>query len=183
MVGQPSSTLQRLRTGRLTAASIALAPALVLAGAVVVLNPGVQFERGVASAAAVEVRRMTADASVAKQTDVVTASRPEEGSEEFWLTRAPDADKVFRVAWKAPVAVGDRVVVNFGSSNRKVLDVISVEGDSLATTRIDTGVDKPERFVITGRNSVAPSGDLIRLTVDSHGRGIAAFSSAQDRAL
>jgi hypothetical protein len=184
MVGQPSSKSQLHSFGSLTAASVALAPALVLAGAVAVLNPGVQFERGVASAAAVESRIMAANASPVKAINVATANRPyEEGSEGFWLTRAPDADNVSRVAWKAPVAVGDRVVVNFGSSDRQVLDVISVEGDLAAPTRIDTGLDKSERYVITGRSSAAPSGDLIRLTVDSDGRGITALAGTQDRAL
>ena len=58
MVDQPSSKPLSNPFGRVFAVATALAPGAVLAGAVIVLNPGAQFERGLSSAAAVEARMM-----------------------------------------------------------------------------------------------------------------------------
>jgi hypothetical protein len=155
----------------------------VLAGAVMVLNPGAQFERGLSSAAAVEARMMAAYTSGGKSAPAAIATRSfEEGSEGFWLSRAPDANNVARVTWKAPVVPGDRVIVNFGPYDRQMIDVVSVEEDTSATTRIDTGVDKTAQYVITGRRPASTSSDMIRLTVDAEGRGLTTISS-NDRAL
>ncbi len=184
MVDQPSSKPLSSPFGRFFAAAIALAPAAVLATAVMVLNPGAQFERGLSSAAAVEAQMMAAAAPVRKTSPAAIASRTfEEGSEGFWLSRAPDAKNVARVTWTAPVVAGDRVIVNFGPYNRQVFDVVSVEEDTTAATRIDTGLGKTTRYVITGRRPAAGNDDLVRLTVDAEGRGLTTISGAADRAL
>ncbi len=184
MVDQPSSKPLLSPAGRFLAAAIALAPGVVLVGAVTVLNPGAQFERGLASAAAVEAEMMAANAPVGKSAPVAHASGTyEEGSEGFWLSRAPDSNNVTRVTWKAPVVAGDRVIVNFGPYDRQIIDVVSVEEDTASTTRIDTGIGKTARYVITGRGPAAASSDLIRLTVDAEGRGLTTISGAGDRAL
>ena len=60
MVDQPSSKPLSNPFGRVFAVATALSPCAVLAGAVMVLNPGAQFERGLSSAAAVEGRMMAA---------------------------------------------------------------------------------------------------------------------------
>jgi hypothetical protein len=148
-----------------------------------VLNPGAQFERGLSSAAAVEARMMAADTPGGKSAPTAIASRTfEEGSEGFWLSRAHDAKNVARVTWKAPVVAGDRVIVNFGPYDRQIIEVISVEEDNTATTRIDTGVGKTGYYVITGRRPHAPSSGLVRLSVNADGRGLTTISS-NDRAL
>lgn len=184
MVDQPPSKPLSSPFGRLFAAAIALAPAAVLATAVMVLNPSAQLERGLSSAAAVEARIMAAATPVGKSAPPAIASRAfEEGSEGFWLSRAPDAKNVARVTWTAPVVAGDRVIVNFGPYDRQIIDVVSVEEDPAGATRIDTGVGKTARYVITGRRPDAGNGDLVRLTVDAEGRGLTTISSAGDRAL
>jgi hypothetical protein len=183
MVDQPSSKPNSNPFGRVFAVATALAPCAVLAGAVMVLNPGAQFERGLSSAAAVEARMMAAYTSGGNSAPAAIATRSfEEGSEGFWLSRAPDANNVARVTWKAPVVPGDRVIVNFGPYDRQMIDVVSVEEDTSATTRIDTGVDKTAQYVITGRRPASTSSDMIRLTVDAEGRGLTTISS-NDRAL
>jgi hypothetical protein len=184
MVGQPVDKPNSRTLGRVIAASVALAPAGVLAGAVMILNPSAQLERGLASAAAIEARIIVSNSATVRPAAVAEANRPyEEGSEGFWLTRSPD-DNISRVAWKAPVAAGDRIVVNFGPDNdHQILDVVSVQEDTPATTRIDTGVEKSGHLVITGRPLSAPDGDLVRLTVDGAGRGITKISGSRDRAL
>ncbi len=119
-----------------------------------------------------------------KSAPAAIASRTfEEGSEGFWLSRAPDANNVARVAWKAPVVAGDRVIVNFGPYDRQIIDVVSVEEDTAAATRIDTGVGKTAHYVITGRRPAAASSDLIRLTVDAEGRGLTTIKLQRSRAL
>jgi hypothetical protein len=184
MVDQPSRTPRFSSSGRFFAAAIALAPAAVLAGAVTVLNPGAQFERGLSSAAPVEARLLAAAMPVGKSAPAALASGSfEEGSEGFWLSREPDAKNVARVAWRAPVVAGDRVIVNLGPSDRQIIDVVSVEEDTATATRIDTGVGKTARYVITGRRPTAGSDDLIRLTVDAQGRGLTKILAAGDRAL
>ena len=183
MVDQPSSKPLSNPFGRVFAVATALAPCAVLAGAVLVLNPGAQFERGLSSAAAVEARMMAEHIPGGRSAPAAIASRTfEEGSEGFWLSRAPDANNVARVSWKAPVVPGDRVIVNLGPNNRQMIDVVSVEEDTSATTRIDTGVGKTAHYVITGRRPASASSDLIRLTVDAEGRGLTTIGS-NDRAL
>ncbi|MBY0224717.1 MAG: hypothetical protein K2Q28_02805 [Hyphomicrobium sp.] len=179
MVDQPSSK----PLSRPFAVATALAPCVVLAGAIVVLNPGAQFERGLSSAAAVEARMMAAYIPGGKSAPAAIAGRTfEEGSEGFWLSRAPDAKNVARVTWKAPVVAGDRIIVNFGPYDRQMIDVVLVEEDTTATTRIDTGVGKTAHYVITGRRAQSPNSGLVRLTVDAEGRGLTTISS-KDRAL
>lgn len=183
MVDQPSSKPLSNPFERVFAAATALAPCAVLAGSVMILNPGAQFERGLSSAAAVEARMMAASSTVTKSApDAIASHSFEEGSEGFWLSRAHDANNVARVTWNAPVVAGDRVIVNFGPYDRQIIDVVSVEEDTPATTRIDTGLDKTAHYVITGRRSASTSSDLIRLTVDADGRGLTTISS-NDRAL
>jgi hypothetical protein len=148
-----------------------------------VLNPGAQFERGLSSAAAVEARMMAAYTPVGKSAPAAIAGRTfEEGTEGFWLSRAPDANNVARVTWKAPVVAGDRVIVNFGPYDRQIIDVVSVKENTTATTRIDTGVGKTAHYVITGRRPASTGSDLISLTVDAEGRGLTTIGS-NDRAL
>jgi hypothetical protein len=149
-----------------------LAPGLALLGAVALIDPGAQLERGLQTAAAAEAL-VIADASpVIARRSAVASVAPEEGSEAFWLTRAADADDIARVTWSAPVAPGDRVIVNFGPYHRQTLDVVAVEQAGSATTRIDTGESGAPTFVITGRKVADPRGILVRLTVDAEGRGL-----------
>lgn len=182
MVDHPSHNALARPAGRAIAASVALAPAVVFAAAVFVLNPSAQFERGLSSAAAVEARIMAAN-STTSQAATVASRAFEEGSEGFWLTRAPEAENVAHVSWNAPVAAGDRVVVNFGANDRQILDVVSVEEAGASATRIDTGVGKTGHYIVTGRRLASPSGDLIRFTVDAQGRGLTMITGAHDRAL
>ena len=97
---------------RLTPVLTLLAPGLVLFGAVMILDPGTQLERELNSAALAQ-SQIFAEAAVPEATParpVLAAKSPEEGSEAFWLTRAPASEGVARVAWTAPVAPGDRIV-------------------------------------------------------------------------
>lgn len=183
MVGQSSNSPRRSVPARVAAFTATLAPVSVLAGAVALLNPGEQLERGLSTAAAAEARVIAASAPAASPGTAVAARAFEEGSEGFWLTRAPEAENVTQVVWSAPVAPGDRVVVNFGAYDREILDVVSVAEDGGATTRIDTGEGKAPRYVITGRRLSAPTAGLVRLTVDAEGRGLTTISSGRDRAL
>ncbi len=172
--------LKTLRRG--LAASVVLAPAFALAGAVAFVNPSAQLERGLASAAAAEGRLMAA-ANTVRPATVIASGTYEEGSEGFWLTRAPEAENVSRVAWTAPVAAGDRVVVNFGPSNREIIDVVAVEEAGGAATRIDTGDGRSARFDITGRRVDKPDSGMVRLSVDAEGRGLTTIAQPRDRAL
>ncbi len=181
MVGQ-SSDMSRRKT-RSGAYAIALAPIAVLAATVALLNPGDQLERGLATAAAGEARLMAEAVQTTRSTAAIASRTTEEGSEAFWLTRAPDSDNVARVAWTAPVAAGDRVIINFGAFNREVLDVVSVEPDDTATTHIDTSSSKTTRFVVTGRRLSVPGAAPVRLTVDVDGRGLTKLTGEADRAL
>ncbi len=178
MVGQPSNKPLRRH-----AFAAGLAPIAVLAGAVTLLNPGDQLERGLSLAAAAEARLIAEAAPSTRPATTAVANRSfEEGSEGFWLTRAPEEKDLARVTWTAPVAAGDRVVVNFGAYDREILDIVSVEQES-AATRIDTGDGNPVRYVVTGRRLAAPGADLVRLTIDQDGRGLTPVAGAQDRAL
>lgn len=185
MISQPSNTKNpAAQAGAgIKAAAIAIAPAVILAAAVSVLNPGLQFERGLASAAADEARIMALnDRTPVQMASTAVASRSfEEGSEGFWLSHGPDT-AIDRVSWRAPVAAGDRVIVHLGASDRQVIDVVSVE-QADATTRIDTGDGKSARYVITGRRLSDPADGLVRLTVDAEGHGLTTIATSHDRAL
>jgi hypothetical protein len=113
----------------------------------------------------------------------IASRAAEEGTEAFWLTRAPDAENIARVTWMAPVAAGDRVVVNFGAYNREILDVVSVEPGDPATTHIDTSAGKSTRYIVTGRRLSDPDAAPVRLTIDQEGRGLTMVSGEADRAL
>jgi negative regulator of sigma E activity len=181
MVGQPSDTSHRkVRCGTY---AVALAPVFVLAAAVTMLNPGAQLERGLATAAAGEARLMAEAVQTTRRAPAIASRAAEEGTEAFWLTRAPDAENVARVTWTAPVAAGDRVVVNFGAYKRQILDVVSVEPDDAATTHIDTSAGKTARYIVTGRLLSDPDAAPVRLTVDQEGRGLTMVSGEADRAL
>ena len=180
MVDHPSSKPRR--AVRLNGSAV-LAPVLALAAAVTFLNPGDQLERGLSAAAATEARLMAKAAPPASRSTAVAARTFEEGSEGFWLTRAPEAESVSRVAFTAPVAAGDRVVVNFGPYDREILDVVAIEEDNSAATRIDTGNGKSSRYIVTGRRLSDPAAALVRLTVDSEGRGLTTITGDRDRAL
>jgi hypothetical protein len=161
---------------RLTPVLTLLAPGLVLFGAVMILDPGTQLERELNSAALAQ-SQIFAEAAVPEATParpVLAAKSPEEGSEAFWLTRAPASEGVARVAWTAPVAPGDRIVVNFGAYDRQVLEVVAIAEDDARSeaTRIDTGASDAPRFVLTCRKVSSPDASLVRLTVDPDGRGI-----------
>jgi hypothetical protein len=145
---------------------------LALLGSVALIDPGAQLEHGLHTAAVAETR-VIADASPAIAARPAVASvAPEAGTEAFWLTRAPDADDIARVAWSAPVAAGDRVVVNFGGYQRQILDVVAVEPAGSSATRIDTGEGGTQSYVVTGRKVADPDGSLVHLTVDAEGRGL-----------
>jgi hypothetical protein len=181
MVGQPLDMPRR--KNRSGAYAVALAPVFVLAATVAILNPGAQLERGLATAAAGEARLMAEAVQPNRPATTIASRAAEEGSEAFWLTRAPDAENVARVTWTAPVAAGDRVVVNFGTYNRQILDVVSVEPDDAATTHIDTSAGKSTRYVVTGRRLADPDAAPVRLTVDQQGRGLTMVTGEPDRAL
>jgi hypothetical protein len=179
----PSSAALALKTVRLgQKVSIVLAPVFVLAGAVAFLNPSAQLESGLSSAAAAEAR-LVAAANPVRPTTAIASRTYEEGSEGFWLTRAPDAENISRVAWTAPVAAGDRVVINFGPYDREIIDVVAVEEAAAAATRIDTGVGRSARFDITGRRIDKPDSGIVRLSVDAEGRGLTTIAQPRDRAL
>jgi len=181
MVGQSSDAPRRIvRFGALAAG---LAPAVVLAATVAILNPGAQLERGLATAAAGEARRIAQSIQSTRPSTAIASRATEEGSEAFWLTRALESGNVAQVTWTAPVAAGDRVVVNSGAYNREVLDVVSVEPDDTATTHIDTTSGKSTRYVVTGRRLTNPDAALVRLIVDQEGRGLTMVSGEPDRAL
>lgn len=172
------------RASRPAAVLTLLAPAVVLVGSLLALDPGRQLERGIHTAAQAETRLM-AEATVpsaAQPRTSVAAREPEAGSEEFWLSRAPAGEAVARVAWTAPVAPGDRIVVNLGPYTRHMLDVVAVETVGAQTTRIDTGAATGARFVLTCRKVAAPDTGLVHLTVDAEGRGIT-MVGAGDRSL
>ena len=181
MVDQPSAKQNRHPATR--GFAVGLAPLFALMGAVAVLNPSAQLERGLSTAAAAEAVLIAEAVRTDRPTTVVASRPPEEGSEAFWLTRAPDAENMSRVAWTAPVAAGDRVVVNFGAYNREMIDVISVDEKPALTTRIDTSVNESDRYVVTGRRLAEPDAPLIRLTVDAEGRGLTMGTGGPDRAL
>ena len=182
MLGQPFQ-VPHIPT-RVRGLAAALAPVFVLAGAVAVLNPGAQLERGLAAAAATEARLMAEAAPAAGSATTSIASRVvEEGTEAFWLTRAPEAENVARVTWTAPVVAGDRVVVNFGAYDREIIDVISVEEVRSTATHIDTSVGKSIRYTVTGRRLADPDAAPVRLTVDAEGRGLTMVNGERDRAL
>lgn len=164
------------------AASVVLAPVFALAGAIAFVNPSAQLERGLSFAAETEARLMAAENTVRPATAIASRAY-EEGSEGFWLTRAPDAENISRVAWTAPVAAGDRVVVNFGPSDREIIDVVAVEEAGGAATRIDTGDGRSARFDITGRRVDKPDSGMVRLSVDAEGRGLTTITPPLDRAL
>jgi hypothetical protein len=175
----PMFALKTVRRGLTT--SVVLAPVFALAGAVAFVNPSAQLERGLSFAAAAEARLMAAANTVRPATALASRSY-EEGSEGFWLTRAPDAENIARVAWTAPVAAGDRVVVNFSPSDREIIDVVAVE-EAGGTTRIDTGDGRSARFDITGRRVDKPDSGMVRLSVDAEGRGLTTITQPRDRAL
>jgi hypothetical protein len=163
-----------------------LSPAFVLLGSVLALDPGHQLERGLHTAAVAETRLLAeavvpAVPSSATRT-AIAARGPQAGSEEFWLTRAPAGEAIARVAWTAPVAPGDRIVVNLDAATRHVLDVVAVDTVGADTTRIDTGAAADTRFVLTCRKVADPDAALVRLTVDAQGRGIT-MVGAGDRTL
>lgn len=170
----PSS--DRLTPSTRTARYLAvLMPAVVLLGSGALINPGAQLERDFNTAAAAQTRLM-ADVAPAARPRMALARSPEYGTEAFWLTRAPVAEHVAHVAWSAPVAAGDRIVVNFGAYDRQVLDVVSVERLESDATRIETGIEtgegKAPRFAITVRKASDPDAPPVRLTVDAAGRGV-----------
>jgi hypothetical protein len=167
-------------SSRTIAVATSLAPVAVLTAAVAFLNPGVQLERGLSLAAATEARLM-AEAAPARST-AIAARAYEEGSEGFWLLRAPSDSSVKRVSWQAPVAPGDRIVVGTGSGG-DILDVVAVEEEGAGTTRIDTGDQKPPRYAITGRRIMEPGSSPVRVIVDATGQGVTRISGAGDRAL
>jgi hypothetical protein len=171
------------RKTRFGAYAVALAPVAVLATTVALLNPGAQLERGLASAAAGEARVIAQAVQAVRPATALASRAAEEGSEAFWLTRAPDSENVARVTWTAPVAAGDRVVVNFGAFNREVLDVVSVEPDAAAATHIDTSSGQAARYVIMGRRLSDPNAAPVRLTVDHDGQGLTKVTGERDRAL
>ncbi len=181
MVGQSSDTSRRKT--HFGAYAVALAPVAVLAATVAVLNPGAQLERGLATAAAGEARLMAEAVAIPRPAAVAASRAAEEGTEAFWLTRAPDSDNVARVSWTAPVAAGDRVVVNFGAYSREILEVVSVQPDESATTHIDTSAGKSTRYVVTGRRLADPASAPVRLTVDQDGRGLTMVTGEPGRAL
>lgn len=181
MVDQTSDFFRRrTRPGTM---AIALAPAAVLAVTVALLNPGAQFERNLATAAAGEARLMAEAVTAPRPSSVVASRAAEEGTEAFWLTHAPEPENVTRVTWSAPVAAGDRVVVNFGAYDPEVLEVVSVEPDDAATTHIDTSAGKTTRYVLTGRRLSDPGAAPVRLTVDQDGRGLTKVTGEAGRAL
>lgn len=158
-----------------------LAPAMVLGLAFASLDPGADLEQGLNAAARAEVI-LAADLPAAPAPAQAFAPNTiEEGSEAFWLTRAPDTSGVARVAWTAPVAPGDHIVANFGALDRQVLEVVTVDDAAAGETptRIQTGSDSAPRFLLTCRNE---TGELVRLVVDAAGRGITAVGAA-DRSL
>jgi hypothetical protein len=146
------------------------------------IDPGLQLERGLSAAAATEARLMAEAANSAPGRTAVASNAFEEGTEGFWLLRGPSDAHVKRVSWSAPVAPGERIVVDAGT-NREVIDVVAVEEETPATTRIDTGEQKPPRYAITGRRVQTPGSDLVRLTIEAGAQGVTRLSSTADRAL
>lgn len=171
MTAQSSNRLAyAARTARLSAV---LAPAVVMLGSVALINPGAQLERDLHTAAAAETRLLAEAAPGAlPRPALASAHTAEYGSEAFWLTRPPVAENVAHVAWTAPVAPGDRVVVNFGPYDRQILDVVAVEPLEADATRIDTGPGKVPRLQITARKASNPDAGLVHFTVDAEGRGL-----------
>ena len=180
MADLPSHKSRHASPRGMVAASVAIAPAAVLALSMAALDPGAQLERGLSAAAAAETRLI---AEATRLPAPRTAVAFEEGSEGFWLSRAPEGQTISRVTWTAPVATGDRVVVNFGPYDREIIDVVSVEQESVETTRIDTGDGKEPHYLVTGRRLAEPDGELVRLTVDAAGRGLTMLTGGADRAL
>jgi hypothetical protein len=180
MVSHCSRTPRPAVLSRTVAIATTLSPVAVLSAAVAFLDPGVQLEQGLSVAAATEARLM-AEAAPARPT-AVAARAYEEGSEGFWLLRAPSDSSVKRVSWQAPVAPGDRIVLGTGSAG-EILDVLAVEEERPETTRIDTGEQKPVRYSVTGRRIMAPGSAPVRVIVDASGQGVTRISRAADRAL
>jgi hypothetical protein len=182
MVGQTSRTPRLLSATGALAVATGFAPVVVLATAVAFLDPGVQLERGLSAAAANEARLMAEASTAAPSRTAVASNVFEEGSEGFWLLRGPSDSNVKRVTWSAPVAPGERIVVDAGT-NREVIDVVAVEEETTATTRIDTGDQKPPRFAVTGRRVLAPGSELVRMTIEADAQGVTRLSGTADRAL
>lgn len=165
-----------------------LAPLAVLAGAYATIDPGADLERGLDTAARAEVL-LAGDLSPPRAPQGTTpralAQRTvEEGSEAFWLTRAPQPPSVARVTWSAPVTAGDQIVANFGPLNQQVLEVVKVEAapELENSTRIDTGAPLEPRYLLTCRKASDPDGALVHLEVDATGHGIRTLGST-DRSL
>lgn len=183
MAGHTSSKPRRFSSSGVVAVATGLAPMAVLATAVAFLDPGVQLERGLSVAAAAEARLM-ADASASSPGGSALATNAfEEGSEGFWLLHGPSDTNVKRVTWSPPVAPGERIIVDAGAT-REIIDVVSVEEEAPATTRIDTGDQKPPRFAVTGRRVQAPGSEPVRLSIEADAHGVTRISGpAADRAL
>lgn len=182
MVGQTSSTPRSLLSSSAVAVATCCAPLAVLAAAMAFIDPGLQLERGLSAAAATEARLMAEAATSAPGRTAVASNAFEEGTEGFWLLRGPSDSNVKRVTWSAPVAPGERIVVDAGT-NREVIDVVAVEEETPATTRIDTGDQQPPRYAVTGRRVQTPGSDLVRLTIEAGAQGVTRLSGTADRAL
>jgi hypothetical protein len=127
----------------------------------------------------------TAAAGSDRGTAVAVNSRrsPEAGSEAFWLTRVLPSEPIETVAWTAPVAPGDRIVLNRSGAGQRVLEVVAVSPAGEPATRIDTGVGASgTRYVLSLRDPSAPDRGLTEWTVDASGRGITQVQDA-DRVL
>ena len=182
MVGQTSSTPRSPFSSSAVAVATCCAPLAVLAAAMALIDPGLQLERGLSAAAATEARLMAEAATAAPGRTAIASNVFEEGTEGFWLLRGPSHSDVKRVTWSAPVAPGERIVVDAGKS-REVIDVVAVEEESPSITRIDTGDQKPPRYAVTGRRVQTPGSDLVRLTIEAGAQGVTRLSATADRAL
>jgi hypothetical protein len=100
------------------------------------------------------------------------------GSEQFWLTHVVhDANPAFT----KPVAVGDRITINSGGSER-VLHVVTV--DKLDSSIVLTSSERPARLLlVTCRDQANPDGRPVRFLLDADDELPALSSAKTARAL
>jgi hypothetical protein len=145
------------RFGRTATTAVALLLTAMTGMSVGLSDPAPLIERGFNTALATSE---SADAP---------AAAPVAGSEEFWLgQRYETADlaggRIEPVAWTAPVATGETIVIGSGKTKRE-LEVVGVSEVEPEATRLDVSAGDSRRFVVTCRDRTAADDKLIRLEI------------------
>jgi hypothetical protein len=154
------------RLTNLPVAALGVAAAGVGTAALTLGNGDAVVERGFERALATMAERPEGAKS---KTPTVVA-----GSEQFWLTRVVhDASAPLLTK---PVAVGDRITINSGGSDR-VLNVVTI--DKLDSSLLLTSTERPARLLlVTCRDQSNPDARPVRFLIEADDE-IPALSSAK----